>query len=67
MKNINELSMLRSEFDQKKEVGLGLSISKQIVNLYGGELVFSSKFKKGSSFSFWFVMETCDNLNELNS
>jgi signal transduction histidine kinase len=35
-------------------IGLGLVISKEICNLFGGEISFNSKLKEGSTFMFTF-------------
>ena len=41
-------------------IGLGLVISKLIVNKFEGEINFSSVFEKGSNFNFTFeVSELC--------
>jgi signal transduction histidine kinase len=46
-----------------KGIGLGLGISKQIVNKFEGEINFRSQYKKGSTF--WFTFQTIDyNLDE---
>ena len=37
-------------------IGLGLCISKLIVNKFNGEINFNSKYKKGSTF--WYTFET---------
>lgn len=39
-----------------KGIGLGLCISKLIVNKFNGEISFTSKYKKGSTF--WFTFES---------
>lgn len=39
-----------------KGIGLGLVISKMIVNHFQGEIDFDSKYKRGSTF--WFTFET---------
>ena len=43
--------------NDQAEIGLGLSISKQIVRLFGGDIEFTSEVNKGSCFSFFFEME----------
>jgi len=40
-----------------KGIGLGLVISKKIVESYGGEIGFKSKWKKGSTFGFRIQLE----------
>jgi two-component system, sensor histidine kinase and response regulator len=40
-----------------KGIGLGLVISKKIVESYGGEIGFKSKWKKGSTFGFRLQLE----------
>ena len=39
-------------------IGLGLVISKMIVNKFNGEINFMSKYKKGSTFFFTFEHES---------
>ena len=46
-----------------KGIGLGLVISKKIVESYGGEIGFKSKWKKGSTFGFRIPL---DNLIDTN-
>jgi hypothetical protein len=43
--------------NNQEEVGLGLSISKQIVKIYNGDIWFSSEHLRGSTFSFSFESE----------
>ena len=38
-------------------IGLGLVICKLITNTFGGEISFTSEYKKGSTFSFTFELE----------
>ena len=38
-------------------IGLGLVISKKIVESYSGEIWFKSKWKKGSTFGFRLQLE----------
>ena len=38
-------------------IGLGLSISKKIINKFGGEIGVKSKWEKGSTFSFCVELE----------
>ena len=40
-----------------KGIGLGLVISKMIVNKFGGEIDFISKYKRGTSFFYTFMVE----------
>ena len=40
-----------------KGIGLGLVISKMIVNKFGGEIDFVSKFKRGTTFFYTFMLE----------
>ncbi len=46
-----------------KEIGLGLSISKGIVNQFGGDIFVKSKWKEGSSFSFYIALSKKENEN----
>ena len=39
-------------------IGLGLSISKKIVEKYGGEIGFKSEWGVGSTFAFKFKLES---------
>ena len=44
-----------------KSIGLGLVISKLIVNKFNGKIDFISKFKQGSTFSYSIELEPiCD-------
>jgi len=40
-----------------KGIGLGLVISKKIVESYGGKIGFKSKWQKGSTFGFRIQLE----------
>ena len=51
--------------DEKKKIntsgiGLGLVISKLIVNKFNGEITFSSKYQHGTTFSYTFEIEDFD-------
>ena len=57
---------IQDEEDQinTKGIGLGLVISKLIVNHFGGDIRFESKVGEGSKFSFNFMTEPLES--ELN-
>lgn len=44
-------------------IGLGLVISKQIVESFGGQIDFKSKFGRGSMFVFSFLLGRFDEAN----
>ena len=46
-------------------IGLGLSISKQITEFFGGQMWFESEWGSGTKFSFFFLLEDCEG--EINS
>ena len=48
-----------------KGIGLGLVISKMIVNKFEGEINFKSQYGKGTNFFFTFGLDTDDLSNNL--
>ncbi|WP_313956973.1 response regulator [Bacillus sp. FJAT-22090] len=46
-------------------IGLGLNISKQLVELHGGQLEVSSVLGKGSTFTFSLELATLDQLDKI--
>lgn len=61
--------MFGSIKDQKKKIntngiGLGLTISKLIVNKLGGIIDFVSKYKQGSTFFFTIFLDPADELDD---
>jgi len=52
------------KFNDGSSIGLGLIISKQIVQNMGGKLEFCSEFKIGSTFVFSFNLTVCDGIND---
>ena len=48
---------IKNEKFNVKGIGLGLVISKMIVNKFGGEIDFVSKFKRGTTFFYTFILE----------
>ena len=47
--------------NDRHEIGLGLSISKQIITQYGGDIAFESVYQSGSLFTFQIQMEQCNS------
>jgi hypothetical protein len=45
---------------------MGLSISRSLIEVYGGTLYFNSEFGKGSTFYFTLPIETAERDNLLN-
>ena len=60
----------RSEDDQvraKRGAGLGLNITKQIVEMHGGRIWFESEFRQGTAFYFTLPLaETAVTQTETN-
>ena len=46
----------------KQGVGLGLVISKNIVNQFNGEIRFDSEINVGSNFTYTFMLSPEDNV-----
>jgi signal transduction histidine kinase len=46
-------------------IGLGLVISENIINQFGGEICLKTKYKKGSKFFFSFILGKNDDYIDL--
>ena len=44
-------------FKDSGNIGMGLTISREIANKYNGNIKFTSKYKEGSTFAFTFELE----------
>mgnify|MGYP001582443935 CR=1 FL=1 len=52
-KLFNEFTQLESAYTKNYEgTGLGLALTKRLIELHGGGIWVESEFKKGSTFSF---------------
>ncbi|MBW2995271.1 GAF domain-containing protein, partial [Candidatus Woesearchaeota archaeon] len=51
-KVFSKFDQIKNEMQNQRGTGLGMPISKQIVELHNGEMWIKSKLKKGSSFFF---------------
>ena len=59
--DISKLFKLFGFIDSTKEmntkgIGLGLYICKKIINIFGGDVSVDSEYKKGSQFTFNFML-----------
>jgi hypothetical protein len=52
-------------FRDQESISLGLTISKEIVMKYKGDITFESEFKKGSVFKFNFDLEEFKKSGEM--
>lgn len=62
----SQIFTLFTSFTKDPGIGLGLHISKQILDHFDGQIKFKTKYGKGSHFSFTFPLEkakTSDNDN----
>ena len=69
MEDQQNLFKLFGFIDTTKEIntrgiGLGLHISQQIANNFGGTITCHSKYQKGSTFTFSFNLEDSDLVDE---
>lgn len=55
-RQVNEDSLKLSE----GEIEIGLILSKQIIEFFGGILDFTSEYETGTRFIFSFPLESCD-------
>lgn len=54
-------------FKDSGNIGMGLSISREIANKYNGNVTFLSKYKEGSTFTFSFELEEFEEPTGINS
>ena len=60
-------SQLKNGITRKKDgAGLGLSISKKLVELYDSTIIIESVFGNGSCFSFELNLKKCQNKQQIN-
>ena len=51
---------------KQKNIGLGLSISRQLIEIMGGQLYVSSQLMVGTTFSFTMPVATAEDISKLN-
>lgn len=51
-------------FKDSGNIGMGLTISREIANKYNGNITFTSKYKEGSTFAFTFELENYEITTE---
>jgi len=66
-----DFKRVKSEYVEAAQgIGLGLALTKRLVNLQGGDISFSSKLKKGTTFTFNLpktIKEKLANLSKIES
>jgi signal transduction histidine kinase/ActR/RegA family two-component response regulator len=62
IKNAFQINEIQTHFSEGG-IGLGLAISKKLIELFKGEIGFDSIYGKGSSFWFYISLEKSDSIN----
>ena len=56
------VSLSGESMDQKRGIGLGLAICRQVISAHGGEIWAENRSEGGARFTFWLPAEQADVL-----